>query len=222
MHCDETNQAAWLTTPDDNSSGRLANECILDMDIQWTGTNTSTEPTLTPGSPAGGNYFSFDGIDDSICVFPGWLGGDTVFCDFSFRYRSLSVPGDLDVTALVMCDPWTCFLNTEGGTEPHISVMISLNYMVHSPVILAADEWYDVSVRIINDDVSITVNGDTYTEHSPAALPNVPSFLSAGYYLRAGNRYLDGDMDEIRVGTGVPEPFTFGLIGLLGLLVFRK
>ena len=85
MHCDETNQAAWLTTPDDNSRGRLTNECILDMDIQWTGTNTLTEPTLMPDSPKGGSYFSFDGTNDSICVNPGWLGGDSLLCDLSSK-----------------------------------------------------------------------------------------------------------------------------------------
>ena len=220
MHCDETNQAVWLTTPDDNSSGRAANEPILNLNIFYDATNVLTEPTLMPGSPVGGSYFSFDGVDDSINILPGWLGGDSVVCDFTFRYRSLPQPPSDTYTALVACDAFTCFISQDGGA-PHISLMVQVNYMVNSPITLDSNTWYDVRVSIVNDDVSITVNGSTYTEHSGAAFPDMVSPMAAGYYLRSGQRYLDGDMDEIRIGN-IPEPFTFGFIGLLGLIALRK
>jgi len=219
MHCDETNQAAWLTTPDDNSSGRLTNECILDMNIQWTGTNTLTEPTLMPDSPKGGSYFSFDGTNDSICVNPGWLGGDSLLCDLSFKANSFAPAGEYDV--LAGCnDTWVCFLSMQFGI-PHVSLMLSMIIMIDSPVEIIAGEWNDVSISVVDDNVSITVNGDTYTEHSTVPFPTSASILAVGYNLRGGDRYLDGDMDEIRIGS-VPEPFTFGLIGLIGLLALRK
>ena len=221
MHCDATNQAAvWLTSPDDNSSGRAAMIPLLNSGIMWPPFEVApSAPVMMPGSPAGGSYFNFDGVDDSIVFDPGWLGGDSVVCDFTFRYRSLPSSGDL-YTSLVACDAFTCFISQDGGT-PHISLMVQVNYMINSPITLDSNTWYDVSVSIVNDDVSITVNGSTYTEHSPAAFPDITSPMAAGYYLRSGNRYLDGDMDEIRIGN-VPEPFTFGLIALLGLLIIRK
>jgi len=221
MHFYETNQAVWLTTPDANSSGRLNNVPLLNAGIFYPfATNVLTEPTLMPDSPKGGSYFSFDGIDDSINIEPGWLGGDSVVCDFSFRYRSL--PQDTDpYTALVACDAFTCFLTIMDSGLPHISLMVQVNVMIQSPIELNADTWYDVIITIVEDNVSITVNGSKYTEHSAHPFPDMVSPLSAGYYLRQGNRYLDGDMDEIRIGN-IPEPFTFGFIGLLGLLVLRK
>jgi len=223
MHCDATNQGVWLTTPDDNSSGRPASEPILNLNIYYDSTNNLTEPTLMPGSPEGGSYFSFDGVDDSINIssgMEGWKGGDSAVCNLSFRWFGLPAASD-PYTVLVACDAFTCFLTTMGSGLPHISLMVKQNVMIQSPVTVESNTWYDVRVSIVNDDVSITVNGSTYTEHSAFPFPDMTSPLSIGYYLRTGQRYLYGDMDEIEIGN-IPEPFTFGLIGLLGLLVLKK
>ncbi len=218
MHCDATNQGYWLTTPDDNSSGRAVNECILDMAIDFASINTATEPTLMPNSPISGSYFSFDGTDDSICFNPGWLGGDSLLFECSFKANSFAPSGQYDV--LGGCnDTWVCFLSNQNGT-PHISLMLSMSIMIDSPVEIIAGEWNDIRVTVDNDDVSITVNGSTYTEHSTVAFPTQASLLAVGYNLRGGDRYLDGDMDEVRIGN-IPEPFTFGLIGIFGLLALR-
>ena len=225
MHCDATNQAYWLTTPDDNSSGRPANEPILDMANDSSVVDTDTEPIMTPGSPAGGSYFSFDGVNDSIYCEPGWLGGDSVVCDFTFRFRSPpDIPGFL-FDGLASCQSFTCFLSTDGA-PPHISLMVEQNYMVHSPITLHSNIWYHIGVTIVSNDVSITVNGSTFTETSPWPFPSYLTPLTMGCFLRgdflaAGAGFLDGDMDEIAIGS-IPEPFTFGFIGLLGLLAFRK
>ena len=224
MHCDvtHTDQIGWKTTPDDNSSGRAANEPVLNKchcPLEWNIDN-ATLPTLMSGSPKGGDYFSFDGIADSIYCRPGWRGGDTLVCEFSFRFRSLPVANDF--MGLVSCRTFTCFLSMQGGS-PHISLMVESNVMINSPTVLALDTWYDVRVTIDkNNLVSITVDGYTYTEHSAHPFPNYTDDpLIMGYHARDWNRFLDGDMDEIRIGN-VPEPFTFGLIGLLGLLALRK
>ena len=226
MHCNATNQAAWLTTPDDNSSGRPANEPILDMANDSSVVDTDTEPIMTPGSPAGGSYFSFDGVNDSIYCEPGWLGGDSVVCDFTFRFSNPPDNPSFPFDGLASCQSFTCFLSVQNGASPHISLMVHQNYMVNSPIALVPDTWYDVSVRIVDNNVKITVDGSASTELSPYPLPDFTGPLTMGCFLRAdflaaGAGFLDGDMDEIRVGN-VPEPFTFGLIGLLGLLVLRK
>jgi len=226
MHCDATNQAAWLTTPDDNSSGRAANECILDMAVDAMVVDVTTEPVLTPGSPEGGEYFDFDGVNDTIYCNPGWLGGDSVVCDFSFRFRSASdIPG-FPFDGLASCQSFTCFLSTQDGAAPHISVMVEQNYMVHSPTALETNTWYDVIIVIYENNVTIKVNGSAYTELSPWPLPGYTTPLTVGCFLRgdflANNAgFLDGDMDEIRIGN-LPEPFMFGFIGLLGFFIIRR
>ncbi len=219
MHCDETNQAYWLTTPDDNSSGRAANEPILDKCncIIAYDKDITTQPIMTPGSPAGGSYLKFDGVNDSITCDPGWLGGDSLVCDFSFRFRNAVG----EYTGLVSCQSFTCFLSQQGGSAPHISLMVDQNVMINSPITLVPNTWYDVSVRIVNDNVKITVDGSTYEEHSGWPFPGYTGWITVGYFRRDISGFLDGDMDEIRIGN-VPEPFTFGLIGLLGLLAWRK
>ncbi len=42
-----------------------------------------------------------------------------------------------------------------------------------------------------------------------------------GYDLYGLDRFFYGDLDEIRVGN-IPEPITFGLIGLLGFFIIRR
>ncbi len=225
MHCDEVNEDEWVTTPDDNSSGREANVPILNLSIYYPPlvADDLTIPTLMPDSPKGGSYFNFnfdDGTNDSINLDPGWRGGVTLVCDFSFRYYSLPpLPSDPYI-ALVSCDAFTCFLTTMENKPPHVSVMIKQNVMIQSPITVESNTWYDVGIRIINDDVSITINGSTYTEHSAFPFPDMTSPLGIGYFVRGGNRYLEGDMDEIEIGN-IPEPFTFGFIGLLGLLIWK-
>ena len=222
MHCDATNQIpSWLTTPDDNSSGRTANECILDMAKSYSGIDLTTQPTMMPNSPISGNYFSFDG-NDSINLEPGWAGGAAIVCDFSFRYSGS--PGQYG--ALISAFPViTCFLTTDGGF-PRIAVMVAQNSIHYSSVNLAVDTWYNVrcSINLNNpNEVSITVDGTTDTEIG-YPFQNTPARIVLGYDYRgapiAGQEFT-GDMDEIRIGT-IPEPFTFGLIGLLGLLVIRR
>ena len=223
MHCDATNQAVWLTTPDDNSSGRVANECILDMSNAYSGIDLATQPTMMPNSPISGNYFSFDG-NDTINLNPGWAGGNAVVCDFSFRYSAL--PGPTTYSALISAFPViTCFLTTDGGF-PRVAVMVAQNSIHYSSVELAIDTWYNVrcSINLDNpNEVSITVDGTTDTEIG-FTFQNTPAKIVLGYDFRGGpvaNQRFTGDMDEVRIGT-IPEPFTFGLIGLLGLLVLRK
>jgi len=220
MHCDATNQGpTWLTTPDDNSSGRAANECVLDMWIDFATKDTITEPTLMPGSPKGGGYFEFDGVRDSICLAnPGWLGGDSLLFECSFKADSFAPAGQYDVLAGCR-DTWVCFLANQDGT-PHIALMLQQSVIFHSPVEIIAGVWNDISVSVVNLEVKITVNGSTYTEATPL-WPEFPSILAVGYDLRNGTDYFTGDMDEILIGN-IPEPFTFGLIGLLGFFIIRR
>ena len=48
------------------------------------------------------------------------------------------------------------------------------------------------------------------------------NFVLIGWDVNGGaERYANADFDELRAFT-IPEPFTFGFIGLVGFLAFRK
>jgi len=216
MHCDATNQAYWLITPDDNSSGRAVNEPILDMAIGSFAFDRTTEPVMMPGSPAGGSYLSFDGVNDTVYCSPGWTGGTDVNCDFSLRWLGLP-PVSNPYSALVQTVPWRCFLQPNGD-QGYISFLMGATFLT-STVMLDSNVWYDVSFSIINDQAKLTVNGTTVT----ATIPIVDSVaqIMIGYDLYGLDRFFYGDLDEIRVGN-IPEPITFGLIGLLGFFIIRR
>jgi len=239
MHCDETVQDYWLITPDDNSSGREANEPVLDRTNPFDeeDINSDTVPTLMPDSPKGGSYFNFNyenGTNDSIYCNPGWLGGYNIVCEFSFRWlglpTSVGQPGVPDdrYAALVCCGPWTVFLNSVNYASPHIALMIEQNYMYKSTATLESNTWYDVKVTVIWDEITISINGATETDTSAFSLLDKASPLTIGYDYRythptlpGRGRFFYGDMDEIKIGIA-PEPVTFGFIGLLGFLIIRR
>ena len=67
----------------------------------------------------------------------------------------------------------------------------------------------------------LTVNG-TATMVSGVPVGPTASQIRIGNDIFAPNtRYFKGDIDEVRVAS-IPEPFIFGLAGLVGLLAFRK
>ncbi len=213
MHCDVTNEPWWITSPDDNSSGRSANEPILNKTNAAAFTKDfATQPTLMPGSPKGGSYFSFDGVNDTIYVNPGWAGGTNVVCDFSLRW--LSLPPPAEYSALVQTVPWRSFLQSDA----RISFLMGGSWLI-STVALTSNTWYDVSFSIINDEAEITVDGTTDTATISLADSSVQIMI--GYDIFSLDRFFYGDLDEIRVGN-IPEPVSLILIGLLGFLAIRK
>ena len=213
LHCDSQylgigppGNGGWGFTPDDNSSGRIANDAILNKcqcPISWY-IMEETRPTLTSGSPYGGSYYSYDGVDDSIYLNPGWRGGTTLSCEFNVRYRSF----DESLNGLVSSKSgWAVWL--VGGTSPHIAFQVQSLSLIHSPKVLVPNQWYNVQVTVdANNLVTINVDGNIHTQQAASGIPGIVESIVIGGYENTWANYLNGDMDEIRIGTipGIPEP----------------
>ena len=215
MHCDATNQGYWLTTPDDNSTGRTANEPILDKsnaaNFQF---DRTTEPTLMPNSPKGGSYLHFDGINDSVYIAPGWGGGNNVVCDFSLRWTALPQPSD-PYTALIQTVPWRCYLTTNRT----ISFFINNSTWLESSKPLFSNTWYDVHFRLVNNRAILIVGEATNTVN--IELSDSSSQIMIGYDIYGLNRFFKGDLDEVRVGY-IPEPTFLYCFWIFAFLILNK
>ncbi len=240
LHCDEavTNwwgppntNSYWLVTPDDNSSGREANLAILNM------TNgggffidNNTIPALMPDSPYGGNFFRFDKTNSSIFIWPGWLGDNSVFLDFSFRWLGLP-PADGDNFASVFGSlPWRCYFRNAGDNtngflqflmEPGDVFFPSVN-----PKLLTSNVWYDVHFSWFNTNMTLIVgnsaegyvtNNEVMTQDLDASASQV--VIGYGLWLP---RHFVGDLDEIRYGYVIPEPFLFTIYYLSFIIYYLR
>ena len=216
MHCDATNQGYWLTTPDDNLSGRTANEPILDKSNAANfNFDRTTEPTLMPNSPKGGGYLHFDGNNDSVYVNPGWGGGKNVFCDFSLKYLGLPPASD-PYAALIQTVPWRCYLGNDGT----IKFFINSSTWLNSSKVLNSNTWYDVHFSLTADHASLIVDDTTNT--ATVSLSDSSAQIMIGYDIYTLDRFFNGDMDEIRVGY-IPEPvFIFYFLLLIFTCAKRK
>lgn len=202
-HCDSTNQgSSWLITPDDNSSGRDANIPILDKNIYDWSIDISTEPTLIPISPYGGNYMRFDGVTNSIYVEPGWEKSPNVICDFSFRWFGYPAAGTYQ--ALVQTVPWRSFITRGGPTTCRLRYLVGTNW-IYSTKYLNSNKWYDVHFSII-DDAAVLIIDETTNTLSSVSLTNLSSQITIGNDIFSPDtRFFYGDIDEIRIGY-IPEP----------------
>ncbi len=213
LHCDSEylgigppGNGGWGFTPDDNSSGRIANDAILNKcqcPISWY-IMEETRPTLTSGSPYGGSYYSYDGVDDSIYLNPGWRGGTTLSCEFNVRYRSF----DESLNGLVSSKSgWAVWL--VGGTSPHIAFQVQSLSLIHSPKVMVPNQWYNVQVTVdANNLATINVDGNIHTQQAASGIPGIVESIVIGGYEQTWANYLNGDMDEISIGTipGIPGP----------------
>ena len=209
-HCDSTN--ANNTTPDDNSSGRTAH----DLGLNWGG-----DTTMMPGS-AGDNYLHFNSGDQST-VFGVYDDEDVVTLECSFRVSEFPPAGQY--RALMWTVSTRIYLVGDKIRADVVNAA-GVDILMDSSKVLATDTWYTVHLCTSNSsaEMELTVDGTTDTMATPDGL-----YWAAGYtYFLAGwdvnaspARDYTGDLDEMR-GTTIPEPFTFGFIGLVGFLAFRK
>ena len=222
-HCDATNWAgATETTPDDNSSGRTAKDMII---------NQAGEATMMPGSPYGGSYLSLEGTDQAVGVnvissLPAALKSDLAF-------KADRFPSAAAYNVLMFLQPMQTLLFNDGGTT-YIRMLayddVGTGYYLQSSKALSLDTWYTVSAVRSNGYFGVTVGNDTdgYETDSMTMVDtmyNGSADVPIGYHLfapTAESWHFVGDIDEIRIALPIPEPFTFGLIGLLGFLAIRR
>ena len=220
-HCDSTNwDGTTELTPDDNSTGRTAH----DMQI-----NVTNAAVMMPGSPYGGSYLEFSGDDRGLGLDVLATDPDILQVDFAFRASELPAAGAYNVILY----PYALnILLFDGG---HIRVLASDDegspqVYLQSSKAINIDTWYTVSVVASNSYVQITAGNDAEgyeTDGKPmgAGLNNAPD-IPIGWHPFASA--LDtawtfkGDLDEVRISLPIPEPFTFGFIGLVGFLALRR
>ena len=138
LHCDTTNQVYWLITPDDNSSGRDASTPILDRANDGSGFDITASPELMTGSPKGGNFFRFDGTNDSIYCTGGWQYDDVdnLRCDFSIRWLGLPPTNNFPLSALVQAAQWRCFLTSnEDRNQGYILFLTSSGFFSSTKIL---------------------------------------------------------------------------------------
>ena len=223
LHCDTASTNFWdlsmtnywLVTPDDNSSGRPACEPILNKtNVGEFVMDSATIPTFVPGSPKGGDYLSFDGVDDSLYVNNGWVGDNSAYVDLSMRW--LGLPPTNDVFAgIAHCMPWRCYFANLDGEARLGFLMLPGELWLISDKILESNVWYDIHFSWFEHNMTLIVGDTTNTGFMADDLDQSATHVTVGYGYWVPTRVFKGDLDELRWGYIVPEPTLFLILVLI-------
>ena len=219
-HCDATNwSGAVELTPDDNSTGRTAH----DMKV-----NETNELTLAAGSPYGGDSLVFDGISTGLGLDVLATHTDIMKVEFAFKPSELPPASGHGYFLLY---PHALEALLKNGVVQIIAFDSAAQpTYLNSTKTINVDTWYTVSATASNGYVSVTVGNDSEGYETDSATMGAGLYegfhdVLIGAHAFAPNDtgwYFRGNMDEIRISLPIPEPFTFGLIGLVGLFFIRK
>ena len=157
-HCDNSySTASWLISNDDNSSGRTAVDPILNYNHIYTHV---TAPMLMPNSPYGGNYFRFDGVDDSLVALNAWQNdSNTVSGNISMRWLDLPPTND-NFHGILVSRPWRLYLINDGLGNGKLWFMVENTNgndytKLESAVTLNSNVWYDINFEVNNNTVML-------------------------------------------------------------------
>ena len=239
LHCDEATTNLWpdgsancFQTPDDNSSGRLAVSPILNASNDWEIViDDSTMPAFKTNSPYGGDYFSFDG-NDSIIVTNAWPGGNNLDLDLNFRFEGLPPLSGDNYACLFWTLPVKAYLRNVDDTNGEILMLVydaaGSAHFFYSVKDIHSNMWYRLSFSASNDVLSLKVGNDTegYKDATSAATgllaPSITENVIIGSDYFGPMRLFKGDLDEVRWGVVVPEPFCLSFIIYSLLFIIRK
>ena len=242
LHCDSIVTNLWadgadncFLTPDDNSSGRAAVAPILNASNNWgIARDDSTIPAFMTNSPYGGDYLVFSG-GQSILITNAWLGGDALTLDMSFRYNGLPPSSGDNYAGLFWTLPIKAYLRNDGD-DTHAKLLMLVYdaagnpHFFYSSKTLSPNIWYQLSFSASNDNLQVSVGNDIEGFVSDTATatgllaPGDFTHVILGSDYWGPTRLFHGDMDEVRWGTAVPEPYylSFIIYCLLFINVLRK
>ena len=222
-HCDSTNWdgAIELLTPDDNSiSGRTAKNLRI---------NETGELTMVPGSPYGGSSLLFDGTSTGLGLDVLATHTDIMQVDFAFKPSELPPVGGHGYFLLY---PHALEALLKDGVVQVLAFDNDANvYYLNSTKAINVDTWYSVSMVASNNFLSVTVGNDTEGYQTDSRSIGGSGLYEGAHDILIGAHLFAptdpawmfrGNMDEIRISLPIPEPFTFGFIGLVGFLALRR
>ena len=243
LHCNETITNLWpdgaadcFLNPDDNSSGRLAASPIMNASNDWgIARDDSTMPTLNTNSPYGGDYLAFDG-NNSILVTNSWPGGDNLDLNLCFRFKDLPPHSGDNYAGLLWTLPVKAYLMADDdGVHGKVLMLVydaaSQPHFFYSSKTINSNVWYYLGFSASNNILKVIVgNEDEGYETSISSATGLltPSVSVPFYNVIIGSDYFGptrlfhGDMDEVRWGVVIPEPFYLSFIIYSLLFIIRK
>ena len=230
LHCDKAMTNQWsdgsadcFLTPDDNSSGRLACAPIMNASNNWIiARDDSTMPTFMTNSPYGGDYLAFDG-NDSIIATNAWPGGDNLDLDLCFRFKDLPPLSGDNYAGLLWTLPVKAYLRADDdGVHGKVLMLVYDSagnpHFFYSTKTINSNVWYHLNFSASNDTLKVAVgNVDEGYEYNtatatgllaPGTFPDV--IIGSDYF--GPTRLFKGDIDEVRWGVVVPEPYYLSFI----------
>ncbi len=218
-HCDNSYLPGsyWLASDDDNSSGRP----IVYPILNYGHLNTHvTAPALMPNSSRDGNYFRFDGVDDSITAVSAWQNeSNSVSGNISLRWLELPALSD-NYSGLLLSQPWRLYLQNNGAGQAKILFRVinsaGTGYTdLESAVSLSSNTWHDIYFEVnYNNSLMMSVDGNNVSTPLVGGMQSVSSDVFAGWDNSSAHFY-KGDLDEIRFGALIPEPCLFWILVLI-------
>jgi len=222
-HCDNSYSVVSLISDDDNSSGRTAVNPVLNEGHIYTHV---TAPMLIPNSPKGGNYFRFDGVDDNMIAQSAWTDESNTFSgNISMRWLDLPSLSD-NYDGILVSQPWKLYLQNDGSGNGKLLFRVmnaaATGYTeLESTVVLSSNVWYDINFEVFNNAVTLIINGDSESTSLIGGMLNISSDVIAGWDAGSAH-YFKGDLDEVRFGAVIPEPFLFIIYNLLFIICYLR
>jgi len=242
LHCDTVvtsywgapnTNSYWLVTPDDNSSGRDACTPILNLTNTFSSfevMDPSTVPNFLPGSPYGGKYMHFNGLTDSVYVAGGWLGDNSIGLDLSFRWLGLPPLDGDNFAGIVWAYPWKCYFRNNDNTNGYIQMLLWTGAPTWFPAtqgelkLLTSNVWYNLHFELYTNAMTLIIGNATegYKTNRTTLVGDIDT-TATQVIIGSDNfgpfRLFNGDMDEIRWGYEIPEPFLF-IISYLSFIIY--
>ncbi len=228
LHCDSVITNTWadgspdcFITPDDNSSGRTACSPIMNSsnDYWHIARDDSTMPGFETNSPYTGDYLHFDG-GDAIIITNGWRDADNMYLDLAFRLDGLPSMSD-NYMGVLMIDPIKVYVQNVGSSQGKILTIVYKTAIdgqfLSSTKILNLGEWYHLTLSVSNNNEILTVGSEsggfqTDTKSLTGMKSAEMDYVVIGNSFWVPSRTFQGDMDEIRWGNVVPEPYCLSFI----------